>query len=124
MLRELPDRHEWPQNQEEMDYDLETVAALFLRANQERVSGLELIRSFICCVCSFIHDTHTLAAATGSNDIYHHISATPIVGDAESRPNFLGMIDARQEKWLSKRENWLNNFEKGFRSRDYEILGH
>ena len=33
-------------------------------------------------------------------------------------------INEPQEKWLSKREKWLNNFEEGFRSHDCEILGH
>jgi hypothetical protein len=36
----------------------------------------------------------------------------------------IDVIDAPQKKWLSKRGEWLNNFEKGCGSHDCEIFGH
>ena len=46
-----------------MDYDLETVAALFLRANQKRVGGFVVVRCVIRRICLFIHDIYALELA-------------------------------------------------------------
>ncbi len=56
LLRELPDGDERAQNQEQIDYHLEYVAALLFRANQKRVSGFVLVIRLPCHVCFFFHD--------------------------------------------------------------------
>jgi hypothetical protein len=37
-----------------------------------------LVLWLICRACLFFHDTTLLNLKTGSNDIYHQISATPV----------------------------------------------
>src|SRR6266446_5526279 len=50
---ELPDRDQRAENQKWIDCHLERVAALFLRTNQKRISGLFAL---VCRVCLCIHD--------------------------------------------------------------------
>src|SRR5262249_12235472 len=38
--------------------------------------------------------------------------------------SFVVKITSPSQRPLSKREEWLNNFEKGFRSDDYDALDH
>ncbi len=60
---ELPDRDQRAENQKWIDCHLERVAALFLRANQKRVSGLFTL---ICRVCLCIHDGTVAEQGTGA----------------------------------------------------------
>src|SRR5437667_7028521 len=63
LLRELPDRDNRAENQKWIDCHFERVAALFLRANQKRVSGLFTL---ICRVCLCIHDSNLVEKGTGA----------------------------------------------------------
>ena len=60
---ELPHRDQRAENQKWIDCHLERVAALFLRANQKRVSGLFTL---ICRVCLCIHDSNLVEQGTGA----------------------------------------------------------
>src|SRR6266481_2967914 len=60
---EVPDRHDRAENQDRINCHLDDVAALFLRANQKRVSGLFTL---ICRVCLCIHDSNLVEQGTGA----------------------------------------------------------
>ena len=70
---ELPHRDQRAENQKWIDCHFERVAALFLRANQKRVSGLFTL---ICGVCLCIHDATFERHLTGCDDNGHQISAS------------------------------------------------
>src|SRR5260370_13843806 len=56
LMRELPDSDDRAENQDRINCHLDDVAALFLRANQKRVSGLVVLPfSFICRASLFFH---------------------------------------------------------------------
>jgi hypothetical protein len=79
LLRELPDGDDRAENQDRTNCHFDDVAALFFGANQKRVGGFcVLVLWLICRACLFFHDTTLLNLKTGSNDIYHQISATPV----------------------------------------------
>src|SRR5205814_5684746 len=80
LLRELPDGDDRTENQDRVNCHLDDVAALFFRANQERVSRFVLVLWLICPACLFFHGTESLEVAIVSNDIYHRISATAVSG--------------------------------------------
>ena len=60
---ELPYRDQRAENQKWIDCHFERVAALFLRANQKRVSGLFTL---ICRVCLCIHDSNLVEQGIGA----------------------------------------------------------